>query len=258
MSQPLPLPQPLALAIAKDRYLTPQYAFADTTHIPLLSPPRYGQDITSGCRARAPQGQFVGDDIADLKARMLKLLKIFANGDRTGMAKRLFDGLTAMTHRLATVALASVIVGLLLTPLAYIGIGALGGFAIAFAAISMPLLLLCSLFLFHRYLRRPAASAHPRRWPQVAEAAAWLLVVFFLAIVSGFTLLTTAERFGLFCTLALVASLVALPWMALRPSALVARVAQWPAAAVAAGALMSVGVLAGGAVVYLVTPSRFL
>ena len=99
MSQPLPLPQPLALAIAKDNYLTPQYPFPDTTHIPLLSPPRYGQDITSGCRARAPQGQSVGDDVNDLKSRMLKLLKVFAGGDKTGMALRLFDEFLSQRHK---------------------------------------------------------------------------------------------------------------------------------------------------------------
>jgi hypothetical protein len=91
MSTPLPLSQPLALAIAKDSYLTPQYAFADNTHIPLLSPPMYGQDITSGCRSRAPQGQSVGKSVDELKPKMLKLLGIFAAGDKTGMAKRLFN-----------------------------------------------------------------------------------------------------------------------------------------------------------------------
>ncbi|MVT29208.1 hypothetical protein GO496_14925 [Acidovorax citrulli] len=81
---------------------------------------------------------------------------------------------------------------------------------------------------------------------------------FFLAIVSGFTLLTTAERIGLFCTLVLVAALFAAPWMALRPSALAARVAQWPTAALAAGALAMGVLLIGCTVVYLLTPSRFI
>jgi hypothetical protein len=91
MSNPLPLSQPLALAIAKDSYLTPLHPFADNTHIPLLSPPMYGQDIISGCRNRAPQGQSVGNNPDELKPKMLKLLSIFAGGDKTGMAKRLFD-----------------------------------------------------------------------------------------------------------------------------------------------------------------------
>jgi hypothetical protein len=101
MSTPLPLSQPLALAIAKDSYLTPLHAFADNTHIPLLSPPMYGQDITSGCRSRAPQGQSVGNNVGELKPKMLKLLGIFAGGDKTGMAKRLFDEF--LSNRIGTV-----------------------------------------------------------------------------------------------------------------------------------------------------------
>ncbi|ABM31914.1 hypothetical protein [Paracidovorax citrulli] len=163
-----------------------------------------------------------------------------------------------MIHKAAAVTMSSLIMGLLLTPLIYIGIGALGGFGAGFAIISLPVLLACSAFLFHRYLRRPAAPSGRAPWLQVAEAASWLLVVFFLAIVSGFTLLTTAERIGLFCTLVLVAALFAAPWMALRPSALAARVAQWPTAALAAGALAMGVLLIGCTVVYLLTPSRFI
>ncbi len=99
MSQPLLLAQPLALAIAKDNYLAPTHPFADAKHIPLLSPPMYGQDITSGCRIRAPQGQTVGDSIDDLKSKMLHLLKVFAGGDKTGMAKRLFDAFLNQRHK---------------------------------------------------------------------------------------------------------------------------------------------------------------
>lgn len=81
----------MVVAIAKDNYLTPQHAFADNTYIPAMSPPRYGQDITSGCRFRAPRGQSVGDSPSELAPKMLKLLGIFAAGDKTGMARRLFD-----------------------------------------------------------------------------------------------------------------------------------------------------------------------
>jgi hypothetical protein len=163
-----------------------------------------------------------------------------------------------MIHRVATLVLSSSIMGLLLTPLAYIGIGALGGFAMAFALISLPLLLVCGLFLLYRYLRRPGCSPSLRRWLPAAEAIAWLLVAFFLVIASGFTLLTTAERIGLFCTLTLVMSVVAAPWMALRPSALATRVARWPTTPVAAAAAACTLVLLGGALAYLVMPSRFL
>ena len=61
----------------------------------------YGQDITSGCRSRAPQGQSVGNNVGELKPKMLKLLGIFAGGDKTGMAKRLFDEF--LSNRIGTV-----------------------------------------------------------------------------------------------------------------------------------------------------------
>ncbi|WCM92077.1 hypothetical protein M5C99_17175 [Acidovorax sp. NCPPB 2350] len=80
----------MVVGIARDGYLTPRYEFPDRTHIPAMSPPRYGQDITFGCRM-APGRQSVGNTPDELAPKMQKLLGIFAAGDRTGMAKRLFD-----------------------------------------------------------------------------------------------------------------------------------------------------------------------
>ena len=90
MSSPLPLNPPLIIAIAKDKYLTPKYPFKDNLHIPAATPPLYGQDITFGCRARSPRGHNVGNTPQELKPKMLQLLDIFAKGERTGMARRLF------------------------------------------------------------------------------------------------------------------------------------------------------------------------
>ena len=98
-----------------------------------------------------------------------------------------------MIHRVATAVLSSTIMGLLITPLVYVGIGALGGFAAAFALISLPVLLTCCLFLFYRYLRRPASPTRPQPWLLAAEAVAWLLVAFFLVIVSGLVLMRTTS-----------------------------------------------------------------
>ncbi|CAM4143005.1 hypothetical protein [Paracidovorax anthurii] len=85
-----PLNPPLVIAIAKDKYLTPKHPFPDSLHIPAMSPPLYGQDITYGCRSSAPRGHNVGNTAQELRPKMLKLLDIFAKGERTGMAKRLF------------------------------------------------------------------------------------------------------------------------------------------------------------------------
>ncbi len=86
-----PLSPTLLIAIARDSYLKPTNPFPDNTHIPLIAPPKYGQDITFGRGRKAPGGQSVGSTPADLKPKMRKLLTIFASGDKTGMANRLFN-----------------------------------------------------------------------------------------------------------------------------------------------------------------------
>lgn len=163
-----------------------------------------------------------------------------------------------MKHRIPVVVLSSFIIGLLLTPLVYIAIGALGGFSMAFSLLSLPPLLGSMLFLLRRLVASSPAQGTAGRGLMAAEAVCWLLVGFFLLIVSGFTLLTTQERFGLFCVLLLLASVLASPWVLLRPSALVARVAQWPAQLVVAGALAAAVASIMFAVVHGFTPSRFL
>jgi hypothetical protein len=41
----------------------------------------------------------VGNSVDDLKAKMLRLLNIFASGDKTGMARRLFDAFLSQRHK---------------------------------------------------------------------------------------------------------------------------------------------------------------
>ena len=84
------LPVPKVVAIATDKYLTPKTPFPDTANLPGVPAPMYGQDITFGTGRAAPNGQSVGDTEADLRQKMWKLLDIFASGDKSGMAKRLF------------------------------------------------------------------------------------------------------------------------------------------------------------------------
>ncbi len=97
-----PLHPPLLVAIAKDAYLTPTTPFPDHVHLPGITAPRYGQDITYGYGRSAPGKQNVGSTPALLKPKMRKLLTIFASGDTTGMARRLFDAFLQDTCRLVT------------------------------------------------------------------------------------------------------------------------------------------------------------
>jgi hypothetical protein len=82
-----PVNPPRIVAIATDKGLKPS-AFADPT-LP-GPPPKYGQDLTFGVGGAAPGKESVGTTEAALKPKMEKLLSIFASGDKTGMAKRLF------------------------------------------------------------------------------------------------------------------------------------------------------------------------
>jgi hypothetical protein len=86
-----PLNPPLLVAIAQDTYLKPTTPFADMTNMPAIAAPKYGQDIESGIGRAAPAGQNVGATPAILEPKMRKLLTEFASGDKTGMAKRLFN-----------------------------------------------------------------------------------------------------------------------------------------------------------------------
>jgi hypothetical protein len=86
-----PLLQPKVIAIAQDNYLKPQTPFPDAVNLPRVSAPKYGQDITSSFNRVAPGKQDVGKTAPELKPKMQELLTIFAGGDKSGMAKRLFN-----------------------------------------------------------------------------------------------------------------------------------------------------------------------
>jgi len=97
-----PLSPPKVVARATDPTITQVTSFPDTTNLPLEPPLIYGQDLTYGYGRHPPGKQGVGDTPAILKPKMRKLLSIFASGDNTGMATRLFDAFLADTCRLVT------------------------------------------------------------------------------------------------------------------------------------------------------------
>lgn len=123
--------------------------------------------------------------------------------------------------------LSACVLGLVLCPFAYIAIGALSGFAPAFALIALPPLLVGVGYLLYRYLRTPAQGA-ASAWQLLAEGLAWLPVIGFLWVVSDFTLLTSLERVGWLSTLFLSTTLIALPIVLRRRTALASRLQRWP------------------------------
>lgn len=77
------------MAIATDKTIRPVTHFPDSSYLPgkIIV---YGQDLTSNS-GRVPIGKLsAGKNATELKARMQKLIPIFASSDETGMVARLF------------------------------------------------------------------------------------------------------------------------------------------------------------------------
>lgn len=129
--------------------------------------------------------------------------------------------------RLTCAGLEAFVTGLLLSPFAYILIGALGGFAPAFSYLALPLLLAGECYLLYRYFSKPGRSVSGILSIS-AEIISWILIATFLVIISNFTLLTTFERIGLFSVLLFVTTLFSLPMALTRQTALRARLQQLP------------------------------
>jgi hypothetical protein len=125
----------------------------------------------------------------------------------------------ASVSNLPKVGLAACISGLVLSPFGYIAMGALADFAPAFSWIALPPLLASSGYLLVRFWATQGQRASSRL-ALVAACFAWLVIAGFLAVVSGFALLTGLERIGLFATVFLAASLLSLPVFLLRRTAL--------------------------------------
>ncbi|HEY3742274.1 MAG TPA: hypothetical protein VGL53_20630 [Bryobacteraceae bacterium] len=128
----------------------------------------------------------------------------------------------------ASAALAACVLGVVLSPFAYIAIGALGGFGPALALVSLPPLLAAAGFLLYRFLSKPIVNSAPSGLLMAAEVVSWILIAGFLVVISNFTLQTKFERIGLSCTLFLVTTVISLPVVLMRRTALQARLRRLP------------------------------
>lgn len=133
----------------------------------------------------------------------------------------------ASVANLPKAALAACILGLVLSPFGYIAMGALAGFAPAFAWLALPPLLASVGYLLVRFLAGPGRGA-ASKWGLLAALFSWLVIAAFLLVISGFTLLTGLERIGLFATVFLAVTLFSLPIFLLRRTALEARLTPLP------------------------------
>ncbi|MBN1207917.1 MAG: hypothetical protein JXB05_23845 [Myxococcaceae bacterium] len=158
--------------------------------------------------------------------------------------------------------LGALLLGLLTAPWVYVTLfNALSAFPSSFAAVATPLLIAATLDLGLEAFARLRGF----RWARLAGAAISAVVVLTsLWVLSNFTLLTQAERLGLFATVWLGGTLlwlvVSLPLGAVGPEALLrsrltSSARQRAALAVA---LILLGVLSALSWRYLTTPARFI
>jgi hypothetical protein len=158
---------------------------------------------------------------------------------------------------LPTAGLAACVLGLALCPFIYIAIGALAGFAPAFSFVALPPLLISCGYLLYRFLSKPSAPA-PSGLGLVAELVSWMVIVAFVAIVSNFTLQSPFERLGLSLCFFLLASVLCLPIVLMRRTALQQRLMQLPSAAVTFLLLVVVLLSATMAAIYLSRAPAFI
>lgn len=152
----------------------------------------------------------------------------------------------------AATGLAACVLGLVVSPLAYVGV--LSGFSPAFALIMMPPVLLSIGYLVWKYLAKPGSP----RPSLAAEGLAWLVIAVFLFMVLGVNLLTRLEGSGLQSCVLLAASAVCLPVVLLRDTALRARMATIPPKLAMALLLVLLAATASLAALYLLRPARFV
>lgn len=153
--------------------------------------------------------------------------------------------------------LAACVLGLVLCPFGYVAIGALAGFAPAFAWVTLPPLLLSSGYLLFRFLSPPKENASSSLH-RIAEVSSWIVIVAFIAIVSGFTLQTKFERVGFSLTIFLVTSLLCLPVVLMRKTALQQRLARLPNGVVKSVLIAVVLISAATATAHLLGAPAFI
>lgn len=133
--------------------------------------------------------------------------------------------------------LAACVLGLVLCPFVFVAniIRRPGAMEAEFWFVTLPPLLICCGYLLYRFLGKPKerASSSPRRlivkiigW--LMEILSWLVIVAFITVVSFYPLNTTFERILISVTFFLFASLLSLPVVLVRKTALQQRLMQLP------------------------------
>jgi len=156
---------------------------------------------------------------------------------------------------LPATALAAFVLGWVLCPFIYVAIGALGHFfAPAFFFIALPLMLISSGCLLFRFLGKPKEPASSAAW-LIAEILSWFLIAAFITVVSNFTLFTPFERIGVLFMLYLLASLLSLPIVLMRKTALQQRLMKLPNSVITLLLVLVASISVVITAVYLLSPN---
>ena len=115
----------------------------------------------------------------------------------------------SLTQCLPAIFLSSSIIGLILTPLCYIIIGALTQFESDLCYWFLPAYSLGTLYLLFLYLDGRSSSL--KSIEILFEIISWVVILCFLYIISNYTLFSWYERVGLFSTFWLVLTVSLIP-----------------------------------------------
>jgi hypothetical protein len=162
------------------------------------------------------------------------------------------------TRRIPAAGLSACLVGLALSPLGFIAIGALSDFSPAFSGLVLPPLLLSVVFLLRRFLARPRQIPSSPSWAWLLEAASWIIIVGVLYVISAAHLMRGLERLGGVCTAFLTAAGICLPILLLRRSAIEARLARLPQNVAIILLIVVVGISGWAMIAYLAAPPAFI
>lgn len=158
-------------------------------------------------------------------------------------------------HRnIAAVGLSACVFGLVLCPYVYVAIGALAGFGLAFSFLTLPPLAASTGLLLYRFLSNPSGQ-RIRPW---MELVCFSVVIAFLVLVSGFSLHTTLERIGLTSSVFLASSVLCLPVVLMRRTALQQRVESLPVLAVRLTLITVLTVASAAAVAFSFAEPAFI
>jgi hypothetical protein len=164
---------------------------------------------------------------------------------------------TARSRGPADTLLAACVLGFATAPLPLLLLAGRSEWGGAFGIVASTVVLLASGALVYRYVIRRAEAARTGAAGCVVEAVSWVVVIAFLIVGSGIKLLVGVARAGVVADSFLLLTLLELPVVILRRTAVERRLARLPRAGVRIGATAALVVAGLVALIDLATPARF-